>query len=126
MTVNVCKVVSGASRHTNLMNKRLRLMYNGYMEKRKLTEEQKNILKQALWDLNLTPEEFLAIIEGRSDRKWPDSAFCAARLLESVNWFDIVRVVEPRKICALWNEAKKYVRFKSIREGMDFACKVLR
>ena len=32
---------------------------------RGLTEEQKDILKQALWDLNLSPEEFLAIIEGK-------------------------------------------------------------
>jgi len=90
-----------------------------------LTEEQKKILKQCLWDLNLTPEEFLDIIEGRSARKWPDRAFCVARLLESVNWFDIVTIIKPEKICELWNEARKYVRFKSIKEGMDFACRIL-
>ncbi len=94
-------------------------------EKRSLTEEQKSILKQCLWDMNLTPEEFLDIIEGRSTRKWPDRAFCVARLLESVNWFDIVKIIEPEKICRLWDEARKYVRFKSIKEGMDFACRIL-
>ena len=93
--------------------------------KKQLTEEEKKILSQALWDLNLTPEEFLDIIEGRSDRKWPGRAFCAARLLESVNWFDIVKIIKPQKICALWSEAKKFVRVKSIKEGMDFACRVL-
>ncbi|HBE44121.1 MAG TPA: hypothetical protein DDW17_01385 [Deltaproteobacteria bacterium] len=92
---------------------------------RSLTEEQKNILKQALWDLNLTPEEFLAIIEGTSDRKWPDRGFCVARLLESVNWFDIVKIIEPIKIYALWENAKKYVRADSIKEGMDFASRIL-
>jgi hypothetical protein len=90
-----------------------------------LTEEQKSILKQCLWDMNLTPEEFLDIIEGRSSRKWPERAFCVARLLESVNWFDIVKIIEPEKICRLWDEAKRYVRFKSIKEGMDFACRIL-
>ena len=90
-----------------------------------LTEEQKSILKQCLWDMNLTPEEFLDIIEGRSARKWPERAFCVARLLESVNWFDIVKIIEPEKICRLWDEAKRYVRFKSIKEGMDFACRTL-
>ncbi|MBI5407906.1 MAG: hypothetical protein HZA14_00910 [Nitrospirae bacterium] len=94
-------------------------------EKRQLTEEEKSILSQALWDLNLTPEEFLDVIEGRSERKWPDRAFCTARLLESVNWFDIVKVIDPRTICSLWAKAKRYVRLRSIREGMDFACRVL-
>ncbi|MBI5050864.1 MAG: hypothetical protein HZC11_08375 [Nitrospirae bacterium] len=95
------------------------------MAERTLTEEERKIISQALWDLNLTPEEFVDIIEGRSSRKWPDRAFCAARLLESVNWFDIVKIFKPEDICGLWQEAKRYVRFKSIREGMDFACRVL-
>jgi len=95
------------------------------MTKRILTDEQRRILRQALWDLNLTPEEFLDIIEGRSARKWPERAFCVARLLESVNWFKIVKVVEPRVLCKLWQDAKKYVRFKEIKEGMDFACRIL-
>ncbi|MBI5196578.1 MAG: hypothetical protein HZA10_09665 [Nitrospirae bacterium] len=95
------------------------------MTKRQLTKEEKSIISQALWDLNLTPEEFLDIIEGRSVKKWPDRAFCVARLLESVNWFDIVKIITPQKICALWGDAKKFVRVKSIREGMDFACRVL-
>jgi hypothetical protein len=30
------------------------------MPDRQLTEEQKSILRQCLWDLTLTPEEFLA------------------------------------------------------------------
>lgn len=95
------------------------------MNKRELTGEQKKILKQCLWDMKLTPEEFLDIIEGRSSRKWPERAFCVARLLESVNWFEIVEIIEPQKICSLWDEAKRYVRFKSIKEGMDFACRIL-
>jgi len=95
------------------------------MSKRVLTEEQKSILRQCLWDLKLTPEEYLDIIEGKSDRKWPDRAFCAARMLESVNWFDIVKIIKPQKICMIWDEIKRYIRVKSIREGMDFACRIL-
>jgi len=97
------------------------------MSERKLTEEQKSILKQCLWDLTLTPEEFLAIIEGRLKKKWPDRAFCIARLLESVNWFKIVTIISPDILCSMWNESViRKVRFKEIREGMDFVCRVLR
>lgn len=92
---------------------------------RELTEEQKDILKQALWDLNLSPEEFLAIIEGTSDRRWPDRGFCVARLLESVNWFKIVTITDPRVLCSVWEDARKYVRAREIREGMDFAIRIL-
>lgn len=92
---------------------------------RTLTDEQRGILKQALWDLNLTPEEFLAIIEGTSDRKWPERGFCVARLLESVNWFKIVTIVDPKILYKEWGQARKYVRAKEIREGMDFASRIL-
>ncbi|MBI4650796.1 hypothetical protein HY745_05820 [Candidatus Desantisbacteria bacterium] len=64
-----------------------------------LTNSDKKIISQALWDINLSPEEFLDIINGTSNKKWPVRGFCVARLLESVNWFDIVKIIEPKKIC---------------------------
>lgn len=91
----------------------------------RLTEEQRRIVSQALWDLSLTPEELIDIIEGKLSVKWPDRGFCMARLLESVNWFDLVKILEPSEICRLWGEARKHVRRSSIKEGMDFACKLL-
>jgi hypothetical protein len=96
------------------------------MENRELTDEQRSILRQCLWDLTLTPEEFLAILEGRLVRKWPDQAFCVARLLESVNWFKIVSIIEPERLCSFWtDEARNKVRFKTLKEGMDYACRLL-
>lgn len=91
----------------------------------KLTEKQ-NRIARTLWDTNLTPEQFLAIINGSSTVKWPDRGFCMAQLLESTNWFEIQKVLDPESICKLWHEAKKYIRSNSIKEGMDFACRILR
>lgn len=91
-----------------------------------LTNKQRRVLARALWDLTLTPEEFLAIIKGLTTRAWPDRGFCVARLLESANWFEICDIVHPEDICRLWGDARKYVRSNSIREGMDFACRTLR
>ena len=103
------------------------MKYNRGMQGRMLTEEKKSILRQCLWDLNLIPEDFLDIIEGRLERKLPDRAFCVARLLWSVNWFKIVEIFPPKYLCTLWNdEVKKRVRSREIREGMDFVCRVLR
>jgi hypothetical protein len=94
-------------------------------KEQKLTDDQRSILKQALWDLNLTPEEFFAIIEGSSTRTWPDRGFCVARLVESVNWFKIVTIFNPKVLYSVWDDARKYVRVREIREGMDFASRVL-
>ncbi len=96
------------------------------MEETHLDDEKKKIISQALWDMNISPEEFMGIIEGRIVRKWPDRGFCVARFLESVNWFDVTKVIQPRDICGLWGEAEKYVRNRSIKAGMDFACRILR
>lgn len=90
------------------------------------SEEQKTILSQALWDLNLTPDEFAGIIRGSITRRWPSREFCVARLLESVNWFDVVKIFTPAELCAAWEGARKHSRSDSIRKGMDFACRALR
>ncbi len=89
-------------------------------------EERDRILSQALWDLRLSPAEFLEIVEGKSKRSWPDRGFCVARLLESVNWFKIVRIINPKVLCGAWKNARQYVRVPEIREGMDFASRLLR
>ena len=91
-----------------------------------LDEDKKKIISQALWDLNTTPEEFVDIIRGNVIREWPSQGFCVARLLESVNWFDVVKVFSPVEICEVWEEARKYIRSESIRKGMQFACRTLR
>jgi len=91
-----------------------------------LNEEKRKIISQALWDLNLTPDEFVGIIRGTMAKKWPDRGFCVARLVESVNWYDVVKIFSPAEICAEWEEAKKYSRNTSIRKGMEFACRALR
>jgi len=90
------------------------------MEERELTDEQRSILRQCLWDLNLSPEDFLAILEGRLVKKWPDQSFCVARLLESVNWFKIVKIIEPKTLCSLWSDAaKRKTRFKPLKEVLQ-------
>lgn len=90
-----------------------------------LTAEEESILRRALWDLMLTPREFLDIVEGHGSRAWPPRGFCVARLLESVNWFDLVKIVKPELLCSMWPEARPHIRRPTIREGMDFACRFL-
>ena len=92
----------------------------------KLTKEQKSIINRCLWDMRRTPEEFYDIRKGRSAPEWPTQEYAVARLLESVNWFDIKKIFKPQEICALWTpKVRRLVRFKQLKEDMDFACKIL-
>ncbi len=96
------------------------------MCKIELNDEQKSILKQCIWDLNLSIEEFYAILTGKLQKRWPDQAFCIARLIESVNWFKIVKIIDPKELCRLWTEdVKRRIRHKTLKEGMEFACRIL-
>ena len=83
------------------------------------------IARRSLWDTNISPEQFLAIIRGEENLEWPSRAFCVARLLECANWYDVVKIISPREICSLWPEAERYVRATGIKRGMEYACRVL-
>ncbi len=94
-------------------------------EPRAISAGTSTLIAPALWDLTLTPREFLGIIGGDISRPWPSRGWCVARLLESVGWFDVVKIVKPSTLCAVWPEARPFVRASSLREGMDYACTVL-
>lgn len=83
------------------------------------------IAKRAVWDMALEPENYLKIVRGELSVDWPSRAFCMARLLECGNWYDVVKILPPKEICALWSEAEPFVRSKTIRLGMEYACRVL-
>ncbi|SPD74986.1 conserved hypothetical protein [uncultured Desulfobacterium sp.] len=83
------------------------------------------LAKRAVWDMALEPEDFLKIVRGELSVDWPSRPFCVARLLESASWYDVVRILSPQEICSMWPEAKHFVRSKSIKLGMEYACRVL-
>lgn len=91
------------------------------MEEKNLDDEKRKIICQALWDMNISPEEFMGIIEGHIVRKWPDRGFCVARFLESVNWFDVTKVIQPRDICGLWGGGREICQ-KQINKSGDGFC----
>ena len=83
------------------------------------------LARRAVWDMALQPQDFLMILRGELTVNWPSRAFCVARLLECASWYDVVRILPPREICALWPEAQRFVRSNSIKLGMAYACRVL-
>ena len=90
------------------------------------TEEfELKLAKRAVWDMALQPEDFLKILRGELALDWPSRPFCVARLLECATWYDVVRIISPREICSIWPEAQHFVRSKSLKLGMEYACRVL-
>ena len=83
------------------------------------------LARRAVWDMALQPQEFLKILHGELTVDWPSRPFCVARLLECASWYDVVKILPPQEICALWPEAQRFVRSKSLKLGMEYACRVL-
>ena len=100
--------------------------FDGASFSRKQSGDQINsIARRAVWDTNLSPEQFLSIIRGELNLEWPTRAFCVARLLECASWYDVVKIIPPREVCLLWPDAERYVRVNGIKRGMEYACRVL-
>jgi len=86
---------------------------------RRLSDRARRALREILWDVPMSPEEFLDIVEGR--REHPRRAYWVARMLELMDWFDVLDACDVAALADVWPAARRYVRSESLREGLDHA-----
>lgn len=86
----------------------------------------KEVLKNILWDYNITEEEVELILEGKKKTFSLSKEKLYARLLLSVNWYKLLEIFGKEKIKELLSdEVLKYIRFKDIRDNFIYARSVL-
>ena len=73
-----------------------------------------------LWDYNLSPEEFRAILAGKITRGRLDQDWAASRLIEYASYEEIIREIGFRKIIENWSRWRKNIRSQSRLRGFDF------
>lgn len=86
-----------------------------------MTQNQKNTVKKLLWDYNFTEEEFMDILNGKTElgsfnRKW-----AMRRAIEGLSYYDLLELVGLKAVSEVWPEIRQTFRIKSIKEGMDYA-----
>ncbi|MDR2702276.1 MAG: hypothetical protein LBB72_07585 [Spirochaetaceae bacterium] len=95
----------------------------------KLSREEKLELMRSLnWDYNVTPEDMLAVIEGKIEKVGPfDKTFLFVRSLERLPWHYMISLWGVETAKELYTpEAAGRLWPKSIRSNYDFAFGILR
>lgn len=67
----------------------------------------------------ISPEEFLAVLEGRDMRSWPNQAYCTARLFDYHKLHELTEVFDRERLLDLWPSCRLYVQLEDDREDMD-------
>lgn len=76
-----------------------------------------------VWDYDLDPSEFRAILEGRLTKGRLDQDWAACRLLEYAPYEDIIRLLGYKKLVENWSRWRRRIRSKSRVRGFDFLVK---
>ena len=77
--------------------------FNRSLEMRNTPETHK-LIKNILWDLNLTPEEVISVL---SDRKNQDERRrFVVRLLRSYNWYTLLKIFTIEEMIEIINDNK--------------------
>jgi len=85
-----------------------------------MTQEQKKTVKKLLWDYDFTEEEFMDILNGKTElgsfnRKW-----AVRRAVEGLNYYDLLDVVGLKTLAEVWPGIRQTFRTKNIKDGIDY------
>ena len=91
-------------------------------------EEKLELMRFLNWDYNVTPEDMLAVLEGKIDKAGPfDKIFLFVRSLERLPWHYMIGLWGVEAAKELYtSEAAARLWPKSIRSNYDFAFGILR
>jgi hypothetical protein len=91
-------------------------------------EEKLKCMKSLNWDYTTSPEDMLAVLEGRVEKAGPfDQKTLLVRSLERLHWEYVVALWDVEKIMALYTpELSRRIWPKGRRRLFDFAVGILR
>ena len=88
--------------------------------------EEKNIrlhndeYKKLMWDYTLSPDVFLHILLGEKTVGWFTQSWAIARVLENLDYYRALDLVELETLARKWDEVKNKIHNASIRRGYEF------
>lgn len=85
-------------------------------------EEKLDFMRSLMWDYNIPPEDCLEVLEGTREMAGHYTAETLFRkMLESLPWFTIIRIIEIDKVRELLTDrVVNSLRFKSLKKNYGF------
>lgn len=75
---------------------------------------------QLVWDYQLSPEQFFAILEGKTKTGVFDQNWAIGRVLENLNYYEALALVPRETLAKNWSVVKPKIFNKSIRDGYEY------
>jgi hypothetical protein len=91
-------------------------------------QEQEKLVSGLLWDSPLTPHQFLRILRGESSEQSSfDRPWAAARLLASLPWYSILKILPLSEVKALISrDVLDRIYPQSVRKQYEILGRILR
>lgn len=76
--------------------------------------------KALVWDYNLSPQDFFAILHGEKKTKWPSRDWATIRVLENANYYDAINLIDLDYLAKNWQNLKPQIFKEDIQEGYEY------
>lgn len=78
--------------------------------------------KLLVWDYNLSPQDFFSILSGHKSVQdgWLDRNWATARVLENVNYYDALNLVDLYYLESNWSNILPKIYNKAIKDGYNY------
>ena len=90
---------------------------NSIQDQYKIQSEKYKCL---VWDYDLTPKDFFAILYGDKTMGWFDRKWATVRVLENAPYYDAIELIEFGNLAELWPKIKISIFNKTIRHGYEY------
>lgn len=76
--------------------------------------------KQIVWDYTLDARSFFELLNGKASQMWFNRDWAMARVLEHVNYYDAINLVDIDYLKLNWESIKKRIYNETIKNGYDY------
>ncbi len=75
---------------------------------------------QLVWDYNLEPADFFAILNGEKSKDNFDQNWAIARIFQNLNYYDAINLVPISVLNNHWDKVKRQLYPESFRKAYEF------
>lgn len=76
--------------------------------------------RQIVWDYNIEAKTFFDLLNGRAQKPWFNRDWATARVLENVNYYDAMNLVDIDYLALNWINIKQRIYNTNIQKGYEY------
>jgi len=77
-------------------------------------------IKRIIWEYDISENDYLDMLFGKTRKGWFDQKWALRRAIESLNYYDLLKLVSIDTIRKYWPELRTKLRNKDVVQGLDY------